>query len=425
MDYAESGVGGSNDVIGSIAPDAVQILTLHRAKATEYPLVWMPDINEGELPIATWPEKAQVWTILPREIVAAPSRFDGTEAEETRLCFVGVTRAMRYLFLTAPSSLPKGRRLLPPSQLLRHFQRQAAFVTIPDHSPPSIALAKLPALTPPRNVVENESESVATLTLTPSELFTYFSCPYQYRLRIGFGFPPPLVETLGHPDAIHAAICEYHERGLRGELPLDGPLPDDDLDALVEELITRHHHAPYATDKALSNLRSSATRKLKAYIRDHRDRSLSCGESVEAVEQPVEAVIRGVNIKGRLDMCSSDAQGSTIIDDHKTSVAAARRDPELLKSRVYGLGYEALTGTLPARVRTRVVGASAAHDRTIEMDEVIAEDTRLWIADAGRAIALNVLPARPAEGGRTCRHCDPAALCYRGRGLQRGSCVSK
>ena len=420
QDYSEGGGGasGAGDVVGGVVPDAVHVLTLHKAKATEYPVVWMADVSEGELPIASWPGRAPVWSVMPRSLVAAPSRFDGTPEEEARLCFVGLTRAMRYQFVTAPAALPKGNKVLPPSSLLRLLQSHPAFVTDPNHAPPAASAPKLPAWQPRWRGGEDD-EAEAAITQTPSELGFFFACPYQWKLRVGFGFPPPIVETLFHPDAIHSAICEFHQRELRGEFPRGVPLSDGELDALAAELVARHHHAPFALPSLLPHLRAAALRKVKAYIRDYESRAMSAGEKVEAVEQPIGTVIEGVNVVGRYDMSSYDAAGRIILDDMKTSRAAAGRDPDLLIPRIYGLGREALSGERPALVRHRIVGAGAEHDSVLEMDEVVAEDTRLRIADAARAITMNVLPARPAQGRRTCERCDPAALCFRGCGLQK------
>ncbi len=416
IDYADSGGSGtSSDLVGGVVPDAVHVLTLHRAKATEYPVVWIPDVSDGELPIATWPQKAPIWQLLSHKTVRASHRFDGTQAEETRLFFVGVTRAMRYLFLTAPAALPKGERLLPPSPLLKHMQARTDFVTDPSIQPRVATEEKQTA--PHRQHAHGSADGQLSgaITQTPSELFVFFNCPYQWRLRVGFGFPPPAVETMGHPDSIHSAIREYHERVLRGELPTGNAMSDTELGELSEELVARHHHAPFAPNKLRPILRAAALRKVGSYIREYGNRDVSLGETVESVEQSILASVSGVNVVGRYDVSSIDAEGRPILDDLKTSPAAVRRDPDLLVARAYALGYEALTGRLPVRVGTRAVGASAENYRFLEMDEVIAEDMRLRIIDAGRAISLNVLPARPAEGRRTCAGCDPAALCFNSR----------
>jgi DNA helicase-2/ATP-dependent DNA helicase PcrA len=62
--------------------DAAALMTLHSAKGLEFPVVFMPGMEEGLFPSGRSLEKE-----------------DGAE-EERRLCYVGMTRAMKKLFLT-------------------------------------------------------------------------------------------------------------------------------------------------------------------------------------------------------------------------------------------------------------------------------------------------------------------------------------
>ncbi|TQS42456.1 UvrD-helicase domain-containing protein [Cryptosporangium phraense] len=83
-------LGAEVDALDARA-DAVSMLTLHAAKGLEYPVVFLVGAVDGVLPM----------------------RFGGAsdpeqEAEERRLFFVGVTRAQRRLFVSAPREL--GRR---------------------------------------------------------------------------------------------------------------------------------------------------------------------------------------------------------------------------------------------------------------------------------------------------------------------------
>ncbi len=62
--------------------DAVQLMTLHSAKGLEFPLVFMVGVEEGMFPSQMSAEEA------------------GRLEEERRLCYVGMTRAMKKLYIT-------------------------------------------------------------------------------------------------------------------------------------------------------------------------------------------------------------------------------------------------------------------------------------------------------------------------------------
>ncbi len=66
--------------------DSVQMMTLHSAKGLEFPLVFLTGMEEG---------------LFPHQMsMQEPGRLE----EERRLCYVGITRAMRQLYLTYAES---------------------------------------------------------------------------------------------------------------------------------------------------------------------------------------------------------------------------------------------------------------------------------------------------------------------------------
>ncbi len=102
--------------------DAVQLMTLHSAKGLEFPLVFMTGLEE---------------TLFPHgRSMESPDQLE----EERRLCYVGITRAMKKLYLTyAESRRLHGNDIFnPPSRFIKEIPsecimeiRPKASVTMP------------------------------------------------------------------------------------------------------------------------------------------------------------------------------------------------------------------------------------------------------------------------------------------------------
>ena len=85
--------------------DAVQLMTLHSAKGLEFPLVFMTGLEE---------------TLFPHgRSMESPDQLE----EERRLCYVGITRAMKKLYLTyAESRRLHGNDIFnPPSRFIKEI----------------------------------------------------------------------------------------------------------------------------------------------------------------------------------------------------------------------------------------------------------------------------------------------------------------
>jgi DNA helicase-2/ATP-dependent DNA helicase PcrA len=87
--------------------DAVTLMTLHSAKGLEYPVVFMPGMEEG---------------IFPHE---RSLRSENAVEEERRLCYVGITRARRLLFVSGTDARSIYGRTVSyqPSRFLREIPK--------------------------------------------------------------------------------------------------------------------------------------------------------------------------------------------------------------------------------------------------------------------------------------------------------------
>jgi len=85
-DFLDQAALDAGDAQAGEHSDAVQLMTLHSAKGLEFPLVFLSGMEEG---------------LFPHQM-SMESR-NGLE-EERRLCYVGITRAQRKLYLTYAES---------------------------------------------------------------------------------------------------------------------------------------------------------------------------------------------------------------------------------------------------------------------------------------------------------------------------------
>jgi len=62
---------------------------------------------------------------------------------------------------------------------------------------------------------------VTNVVTSFSDLKYFFGCPYQFKLRILYGFNAPIDEALGYGKSLHDALCEVHARAIRGDIADD------------------------------------------------------------------------------------------------------------------------------------------------------------------------------------------------------------
>ena len=98
----------AGDGAGDAWEDGVQLMSLHSAKGLEFPLVFLVGLEEGLFPHQRSLEDPQGL------------------AEERRLCYVGMTRAMRLLVVSHAESrrLHGSERMTLPSRFLREVPRE-------------------------------------------------------------------------------------------------------------------------------------------------------------------------------------------------------------------------------------------------------------------------------------------------------------
>lgn len=186
-----------------VSPDAVRIMTVHQAKGLQWPAVFIPQLVRNRFPSKGAGGRTP-WHLIPAAAFENAARYKGGEADERRLFYVAVTRAQKFLHMTwAPTE--GNSHAQSPSDFFDEV-RESRYVKRKRQD--YAARKRLP----PR-----PKASVANVTLSFSDMKYFLECPYQFKLRILYGFNAPLAEALGYGKSLHDALAEVHGRALRGE----------------------------------------------------------------------------------------------------------------------------------------------------------------------------------------------------------------
>lgn len=365
-------------------PDAVRIMTIHQAKGMQWPVVFVPALLKNRFP-AKKPGGRNVWHLLPRTGVKGQARFEGTIEDERRLFYVAMTRSQKYLHLTwAP---------VPGNQL---FQRRSQFwddVLVSKH-----VIRRLPDYSARSRLTPMARSSVANVVFSFSNLKYYFECPYQFKLRVLYGFNAPIHEALGYGKSLHDALAEVHARAIRGDVATA---------AEVQRLVETHLHAPYAYPALRQQLEESAKKVIGDYLNDNA----TLFDKIEFSEKHIEISLGdGVTVIGRIDLVRRVDTGETTIVDLKSSDRAQAEDVTETQLHVYALGYQDLTGRRPDYVEIYELDERKRKARSV--DDIFIENVKTRVRGAAAALRSGALPTVPEL--TKCASCDYHGMCTDG-----------
>ena len=369
-------------------PDAVRIMTIHQAKGMQWPVVFVPALIANRFPAAKIGGRG-VWHLLPRTGIRGQDRFEGNISDEMRLFYVAITRSQKYLHLTWAPIPGKNNRYSKPSW----FCELALGSKYVKRRPPDYSKRK--RLTPqPRT-------GVANVVFSFSDLKYFFECPYQFKLRILYGFNAPIHEALGYGKSLHDALAEVHARAIRGDMT-------DSAEA--SRLVETHLHTPYAYPALRQQLEAAAERVVRDYLNDNA----KLFDKIEFSEKQIEISLGdGVTVVGRIDLVRRIDTGETTIVDLKSSERAQAEDVTETQLHVYALGYQDLTGRRADYVETYELDQRKRKPRSVD-DDFIA-DVKIKVREAAEALRTNDLPATSSP--KKCKACDYRGMCTAGRAL--------
>ncbi|SAL78597.1 superfamily I DNA/RNA helicase [Caballeronia terrestris] len=362
-------------------PNAVRIMTVHQAKGMQWPAVFVPALLKNR-----FPSKKQggrnVWHLIPKSAVEGQARFEGSLEDERRLFYVAMTRAQKFLHMTwAP--IP-GNRLY---QLKSEFWDNVLASKYVKRQQQDYSMRKRLQATP--------KAGIANVTLTFSDMKYFFECPYQFKLRILYGFNASIDEALGYGKSLHDALADVHARVIRGEQVSESDVPS---------LIDTHLRAPFAYKALREKLEAAATKVLTDYISDNKH---DFG-NIEYSEKLIEVNMGdGVSVVGRIDLVRRKDTDETSIVDLKSTKRAQQEDVTETQLHIYALGYKELTGRNADYVETYNLDERKRNPRSV--DEDFLQSVKARVTQAASVLRGGTL--LPTPTAKKCGTCDYFKMC--------------
>lgn len=366
-------------------PDAVRIMTIHQAKGMQWPVVLIPALLKNRFPSAGGGGKS-VWHLIPAEGVHGQQRFVGSIEDERRLFYVAMTRSQKFLFMTYAPIPGKKNRYAKKSVfwddvLVSKYVKR----TLPDYSTR-------------RHITSQPKAGISNVVLSFSDLKYFFECPYQFKLRILYGFNPPIYEGLGYGKSLHDALADVHARVIQGKAVNESDAPG---------LVGTHLHLPYAYKTLRETLEKSATAIVQSYIAKNK----ADFDKIEFSEKGIELHLGdGVSVVGRIDLVRRKDTDEVTVVDLKTADRSQSEEVTETQLHIYALGYEELTGRRADYVEIYELEEQRRNLRSVDDDFI--KMVKKNVKEAANSLRRGELPAKPSE--KICNTCDFKMLCSPG-----------
>jgi DNA helicase II / ATP-dependent DNA helicase PcrA len=374
---------------------AVRVLTVHKAKGLEFPVVFLVNCVQGKFPV----QKRRDALEPPAEIVRdlLPSGDFHTQ-EERRLFYVGMTRARRELFFTSARDYGGARErkvsqfvleaLNLPKDAARPF-RGKAVEEIERFAPP---LAPDAAAIPP--IADSEE-----LLISHKQVDDYQTCPLKYRYVHLLRVPILRHHTVVYGSTIHAVVEFYLKRRVEGNYTsLDDLLAEYERKWLNQGFLTWDHQ----------EARKAAGRQALTRFWHQEE---ATGVKPTWVEKDFAFNVGNNRVRGRFDRVDEDLLGAVIVD-YKTSEVTRQRDADRrvadnLQLKMYALAWRDMTGQLPQRVELRFIETHVTGRR--EPGEADLDEARAAVEEAAAGIRARRFDATPSR--QACRYCAYSQIC--------------
>lgn len=374
--------------------DAVNVLTVHKAKGLEFDTVFLVGLIEDRFPGRERRERIPVPEGVLKE--SLPGRENYIQ-EERRLFYVAMTRARRSLTMTwARDHGAKRLKKVSP------FVLEALDVPkMPEDVLRASVLEDIRryALSPGRPAAAAAARPGAVLRLSHVQVEDYLVCPLKYKFRHDMRVPVLPHHALVFGRVVHETIHAYLKRRMKGRAVTEQEVVDDFLKRWVNEGFLSREHEELR--------KAEGERALRLFYK----REEASGRRPDFLEKPFRWREGGLRFTGRFDRLDFEPAGPVIVD-FKTAEASSQREAdraaaESLQLDIYALSLLKTEGLLPVETRLHFLGPGLVGRAAKGEKELARAAAR--IREAADGIRSGDFKARP--DWHTCSSCEFKTIC--------------
>ncbi len=388
---------GDDPAVAEADPDldAVQVLTVHKAKGLEFPVVFLVGLVSDRFPSRQRKDSIELPQALVKDILPGG---DFHLQEERRLFYVGMTRAQKRLYFTSALDYGGARSKKPSRFLLEALDKPQVDFSLLKTAPLEVIQKHAPRATPGQQgpPVRGDGE---ILVLSHRQVDDYQTCPLKYKYIHVLRVPILQHHTVIYGNALHQAVQEYLRAKMAGRSLEIGTLFAIFENAWRSEgFLSREHE----------ELRFQAGRK--ALIEFHEKESHT--PSIPTyVERGFSFSLGNNRITGRWDRVDI-AEGRARIIDYKSSEVRDQKEADekakkSLQLQIYAMAYKEMAGSLPETVELHFLGTPWIGEARLQEKDL--EKARRIIEEAASGIRRCNYGAHP--GYIDCGFCPYERIC--------------
>jgi len=375
--------------------DAVNVLTIHKAKGLEFPVIIMVSLINQRFP-----------SIFRREAIALPNNLirdilpsgDFHRQEERRLFYVGMTRAKKELYFTSAQDYG-GKKLRKVSPfVLETLNLSIGNVSTRKRS----ALEVIERSAPPKEEKETSYRRILKgeiITLSYFRIDDYLTCPLKYKYIHILRVPILQHHAVIYGKALHDAVQKYYQYKLQGEkLSLEELIACFENSWINEGFISREHEE--------KRLEKGKMTLVGFYQRAEEEKILPTH-----IEKKFSFMLDKDRITGRWDRVDVVKDKVSIMDYKSSQIEdkkkADKRTKESLQLAIYALAYKRIFGKIPDLVKLYFLETGVVGEASLNENNLMAITEKIKKASEG--IRKRIFDSQP--GYISCRFCPYQSIC--------------